>query len=477
MKLSLFVFACCLLFGTISYSQNNLRSPILHDFLQSKSLINASVGIHIVNTENGHTILEYNPDVRMIPASSLKLITSASALQILGDDYTFKTEIGFYGKISSGELKGDLVVIGGGDPTLGSEYFQDHYFNSHFLREWARQTKAAGIKKINGNLRIDVSIYDKERVPPTWIWEDIGNYYGAGANALTVYDNLFRITFKSPRTAGKPTEIINYYPKIEGLVFQNQVLSSDVNRDLAYVFGSPFDNIRQIRGTIPKKRKAFTIKAAIHQPEKIVAHEFKNYLAKEGIFFTGDVIFKTVDRNSFHCFYIQESPALKEIVKVINHESVNLFAEHLVKQLAYETEGKGNRERGIEIILDYWKKQDLQTNKFYMEDGSGLSHFNAVSPKTFTDILLKIKDDLSFTESLPNAGNGTVYHFSSKKFPEQTLLVKSGSMTRVRCYVGYLKTANGKRLAFAIMTNHFEGTHSALIKQIENLFEQLSNGK
>lgn len=434
---------------------------------------NAQVGIQIQDLNSGETIFGLNSNKLLIPASTMKIVTSASALEILGPNYRFDTQIGFVGELDTNkELNGDLVIIGGGDPTLGSVYFSDYELNSNFINNWVQKIKAAGISSIKGDLVLDGSVYDSEKIPPTWIWGDIGNYYGAGANAFTIYDNLFRITFKSPERAGELTEIISMYPKIEGLGITNEVVSSDVNSDQAYVFGSPLDKIKVIRGTIPKGRNAFTIKAAIHQPEEILACDLMTCMAKEGIFISGRIIFKKVDKSKFKTIYIQQSPALAEIVEILNHESINLFAEHLVYQIAAEKTGLGNRENGIEIIKEFWQSKGIQSEKFFMEDGSGLSHFDAISPLQMVSILDFMynhsENKEAFLNSLPNAGNGTLSGFNTEYFMDNTLKAKSGSMTRVRCYAGYLKLDSGHTIAFAIMFNHFSGSNQKLIKEIEN---------
>lgn len=473
MNLRFFLLFLFLLISLSGISQNKFEKEI-ERFLQQPEYINASVGIHVQKLETGETLFDLNSEKLLIPASTLKLITSATALELLGADYRFETKIGYSGKIEKNHvLNGDLIIVGGADPTLGSGYFQEHYFNKHFLEIWAERIKAAGIQQIKGDLVLDGSIYDSEKIPATWVWEDIGNYYGAGANAFTIYDNLFRITFRSPKKVNKLTEIISIYPKIDGLKISNEVISADNNSDLAYVFGSALDKKRVIRGTIPRNRKAFTIKAAIHNPEEILANELLKYLAKTGIFILGEIKFKTINKKAFQPIYIQESPTLEEIIKVLNYESINLFAEHLLKQIAVEKSGIGNRGVGIEIIRDFWQSKGISTQDFFMEDGSGLSHFNAVSPLFFTSVLSYMENTRSnkkiFMNSLPEAGAGTLNRFSKQLFPENCLKAKSGSMTRVRCYSGYLKMDSGETATFSIMVNHFSGGHSKLIGEIEKL--------
>ena len=196
-------------------------------------------------------------------------------------------------------------------------------------------------------------------------------------------------------------------------------------------------------------------------------------MAKEGIFISGDIKFQEIDKSKFQTVYIHESPTLAEIVKILNYKSVNLFAEHLVKQIAAEKTGIGNREKGIELITEFYKTKGILEDDFFMEDGSGLSHFNAISPDQITSILIymaqKSKSGEVFLNSLPNAGSGTLSGFSTELFPENTLKAKSGSMTRVRCYAGFIKTNLGKELAFSIMFNDFSGSDFKLVKEIENL--------
>ena len=476
MNLRIFTVIIAFLVGQCAVSQQKFDLA-LQKLLEQPDYVNATFGIHVLNLSTGKTLYSWNSDKRMIPASTMKVITTATALEILGSDYHFYTKVGYTGRISNKELNGDLAVIGGGDPSLGSEYFQNDYFNPHFLDIWAQKLKAAGITKIDGDLVLDASFYDTEKIPPTWIWEDMGNYYGAGASALTVFDDLFRITFSSPAKAGKLTKIISIEPKIEGLEITNEVLSSDLNRDEAYVLGSPLDKVRKITGTIPKNRKSFTIKASVQHPEELLAEAFIRHLALAGIFITGKIRFEQVNSKKFQPVYIQESPPLKDIVKVLNHESVNLFAEHLLKQVAAVKNGVGNRKAGIEIIRDFWKSKGIDTDALFMEDGSGLSHFNAVTPELFTEILdfmyNQSKNREAFISSLPKAGDGTLSGFDKVLFPGKTLHAKSGSMTRVRCYTGYLTLDSGQTTAFSIMVNQFGGTHSELISEIQFLLHEM----
>ncbi|MDD4225527.1 MAG: D-alanyl-D-alanine carboxypeptidase/D-alanyl-D-alanine-endopeptidase [Mariniphaga sp.] len=436
----------------------------------------AQAGIQIVDVETGEEVYGRNSEQLFIPASVMKLVTSAVALEMLGAEYRFLTRLGYSGKIVRGVLSGDLLIIGGGDPALGSEYFNDPYFVPHFLETWAKQIKALGINRVEGNLVLDGTWYDQEKIPPTWVWEDMGNYYGAGTSALTVYDNLFRIHFRSPAKPGMPTEIVSVQPEVEGLSFVNEVVSSDQNRDLAWVFGSPFDGARVIRGSIPKNRRLFTIKASNPYPEKILAEDFLQFLAREGIFISGEIVCQPVHQEVFKQVCLTESPPLSELIQVVNHKSVNLFAEHLVKQVAAEKKGIGSRQEGLTLITEFWKSKGLDVQRLFMEDGSGLSHFNAVSPAFLCSLLGYMEHSsvyTSFYESMPLAGSETLHVFRPANFPGKVIRAKSGSMTRVRSYAGYIQSGKGKKYTFAVMVNHFSGAPDELTATLEKIFSDL----
>jgi D-alanyl-D-alanine carboxypeptidase/D-alanyl-D-alanine-endopeptidase (penicillin-binding protein 4) len=364
-------------------------------------------------------------------------------------------------------LNGDLVVISGGDPTLGSSYFS----GKDFLHEWSEKIREAGIEKITGNIVLDGSNYEAEELPPTWIWGDIGNYFGAYFDAFTNHDNLFTITFKSGNT-GEQTEIISTTPAIEGLKIENQVVASEDNIDNAFVYGSPFDKNRIIRGTIPKERERFSIKASMPVPAELFGLMFIKAIQDEGIVFGGNSSVSSVKTENFTEIHTHYSPSLEAIIQQLNYESVNLFAEHLLVQLGFEKKEKGSREAGIAAIYSFWKKMNFETQNLVMEDGSGLSHFNVVTPSFLNEVLKYMyhsKNSESFIKSLPSAGEGTLSSFSNTTFPENTLRAKSGSMTRVRCYSGYITCDSGRILIFSIMVNHFAGIHSQLRSGIEHL--------
>jgi D-alanyl-D-alanine carboxypeptidase/D-alanyl-D-alanine-endopeptidase (penicillin-binding protein 4) len=437
-------------------------------------LSNASICIAVSDYKTGEILIKSEPQQSLVPASIMKVVTTATALEVLGPDFRFQTTMAASGIIRNDTLFGDLQIIGGGDPTLGSEYFPE---NNHFFVDWINAIRSRNIKVVQGNLILDATVYESQMIPNTWVWEDIGNYYGAGASGISVYDNLYQIHLSSGNVAGLPTKIERINPDIPGLDLQNEVLSSDQNSDQAYVFGSPMENRRVIRGTIPKNKSDFIIKASMPDPSVLLASEFRKELLKNGILVAGETKFEKAKNASSIVISVNQSPPLRDIIRVTNLESVNLFAEHFLKQLAFNSSGLGTTKDGCKFVVDFWKDKGLDMTGFYMNDGSGLSRFNAVTASQMVQIInyMKTKSAYSadFYESLATVGKGTLTVFRNENFPNQCLHAKSGSMTRVRCYTGYLTTDSGRELSFAFLLNNFSCSQSETIKKIEELLVEM----
>jgi len=472
----IFYFGIFSLFFFNGTAQNNITG-IQQKFNQWQSnqrFKNASICISVSDIQSGEELIKSEPQLSLVPASILKLVTTATALEIFGPDYQFKTTLSYSGIIRNDTLFGDLQIIGGGDPTLGSKYFQEY---NYFQEEWIKKIQQENIKVVTGNLVMDATIYESQAIPNTWIWEDIGNYYGSGASGISVYDNLYEIHLKSEIEAGKLTEITGIVPEIPNLDLQNEVLSSDVNSDQSYVFGSPMENKRIIRGTIPKNKTDFIVKASVPNPAALLSSEFRKKLTANGIAVSEITKYKKAKIDSSVQLSVFQSPPLRDIIRITNHESVNLFAEHLLKHLAFQKNGLGTTKDGCKFVLEFWKEKGLDMTGFFMNDGSGLSRFNAITASQIIDILNYMKTKSKYTndfyQSLATAGKGTLTVFRNENFPDKCLRAKSGSMTRVRCYAGYLNTFSGRELSFTIMLNNFSCNQSDATQKIQELLVEL----
>jgi len=475
MRRSLFILSV-ILFSYNSYSQE--KSFV--KFLADSTMKHASVSFYAADAETGEIVFEYNPEISLTPASVMKLITSAAALELLGPQFTFSTLVGYAGTLNehSGKLKGDIVIKGGGDPALGSKNFTEHY--QDFLSNWVTEIKKQGIRTIDGQVITDDSYYDYLPVPAKWLWEDAGNYYGAGAYGLSVFDNTYEIHFRTGPDSSDliVTEIVPYECKNE---FSSRLVAAGTT-DEGYVFSAPYNTYSWFSGSIPVNMDDFILKASITDPPLLMAKILTEKLKSEGITVSKGPTTSRLDRKSITTYFIPItetiSPPLKDIIEVLNHESVNLYAEHLIKELGKQYRHNGSTAEGVEVINNFLDTAGIGTDGLFIEDGSGLSPENAITTRQLVNLLIYMKKRgkyfPEYTASLPRAGkDGTLKNYFQDAAFNSRMIAKSGSMTRVRSYAGYITTQAGKEMAFSIIINNYSGPSKNIISGIEEILKDL----
>jgi len=433
----------------------------------------------VVECNTGETLLATNPQYCLVPASVQKLLTSAAALEILGGNFQFKTLLCANGKMENRKLSGDVIISGGGDPSLGSGYFSIEKEKPAFLSVWISMIQTAGIDTIDGTIIADPHCFSDIDVPPSWLWEDLGNYYGAAASGINVFDNTFSIEFQTPVENDKPTEIINIQPEIPKLILKNEVVSSAEQKDGTTVFGNANNNVRLIRGTLPSGKSSYPIKASIPNPALLTAYQLKESLSDSGIVVTGEakVSQKQIPTDRLQIMGVWSSPALSQIVEKMNHESSNLYAEAILKQIALTQKGEGTSEKGTEALMDFWKSKGIN-GTLKLADGSGLSRQNTLTAQTLTDLLVFMKNNSrwyeEFFQSIPVTGmDGTQKYYFQDSFLKGKLRAKSGSMKGVRSFAGYMTTQKGTEIAFCVIVNHFECGSFEMASKLEKLIEEI----
>jgi D-alanyl-D-alanine carboxypeptidase/D-alanyl-D-alanine-endopeptidase (penicillin-binding protein 4) len=436
----------------------------------------AGVSFLIRDLSTGEKIISADEEKPLSQASVLKLVTTAAAIEKLGPDYRFSTILGYRGTVRNGILKGDIIIKGGGDPSLASPDFAENYGN--LLEEWANAIKERGIKRVKGNIIADDTRYDNQPVPADWNWGDLGNYYGAGIYGLSLFDNTLKLHFATGDTGSTPV-LTSTDPLIPGLILENR-LRAYGSGDNGYVYLAPYSLNGWIEGTIPAGEEDFVLKASIPDPPHLAASLLRDMLIKSGIGVSGNAAAsRTVEGDcSEGLIEIKTvySPPLSDLIKVLNHKSVNLYAEHLVKELGYIKTGVGKFENGIEAIYEFLDSAGVDTGGLFILDGSGLSPQNALSAKGLTDLLAAMKRSKNYTyffNSLPEAGQtGTLKNYFKDPVFSGNLRAKSGSMSRVRSYAGYFKTLSGREMVFAVIVNNYTGSSRQLISSIEDILAE-----
>jgi D-alanyl-D-alanine carboxypeptidase/D-alanyl-D-alanine-endopeptidase (penicillin-binding protein 4) len=444
------------------------KNPVV-DFVNNPLLENANISLLVKDLSTNKTLFQYRPNNSTIPASTMKLVTTAAALEILGPKFCFQTKLEIDGKINSeGVLNGNLYIRGGGDPTLGSEHLGD----KDFLLKWVEEVKKAGIKQINGQIIADGTIYDDLGVNPKWTWEDIGNYYAAGAYGISYMDNTYQLVLRSGEN-GTTREILRIIPEIPAMTFENYLTSTSITYDSAFFYGAPHSYLRSIHGEIPANRFEYIIKGDIPNPGLLLAENFQDKLNESGITISklpSDIVTNESERR---VILVQESPPLSEIIKETNVHSNNGYAEQIFRYLALSKNKIGTSNGSVQVIRSFWKSKGLPVEQLFMYDGCGLSPVDAVSSQFLVDLLSYMQtispNREAFINSLPVAGkSGTLTNFLEKTELQGKVHAKSGTISRVKCYAGYIDLKK-KNYVFAIMVNNPNGTSKAVIRKMEEL--------
>lgn len=465
---------------------DNPLQNYLNTWVEDAYLKTASISFLAFDLNKRTIIADHNSRQALVPASTMKLVTTASALEVLGSGYRFSTRIEYTGAIdSNGVLNGDLIIKGGGDPSLGSSYFPT--FNNDFKDQWVKAVQENGIKSVNGQVIADASVFGINVMPANWSWGDMGNYYGAPANGLTIYDNKTDLIFRSGKNAGDSTWIDCTEPYVPGMLVHNSVKAANSSKDNAYIYGGMYDRIRLAEGSIPKNEEEFKVKASIYDPAYLASVEFEGALADAGI----NCAYRATTLRHKELFEGRSYEAeRKEIHKLsgatvgtltywTNLVSVNLFAEHLLKGVGVKLTGNGSTYSSSEAIKSFWTRKGVNMIGFEMTDGSGLSRANAVSARHLVRILSHMSGSgnaSTYKKSLSIAGHsGTLRSIGKGTKAANNLIGKSGSMTRVRSYAGYVKSASGRDLAFAIVVNNYTCTGYQMKQRLEKLMVEIAN--
>lgn len=467
------------------YGQNKIQTAI-DQFAASSHLKNASISFNIIDLSSGSTVASYNSTTVLPSASTTKLFSTATALEILGKNYRPETRIYTDGEIdSTGILHGNLWIRGGGDPTLGSKYYCTKGHERDFLYAWADSLKKKGIKKIDGGIIADASEFGYSGAPNGWNWVDMGNYYGAGPSGLTIFDNLIQYKFSVPGKVGSNSTIVSLTPSVPNLSVHNYVKAASGGGDNAYIYGAPYSLDRFVTGTLPAGSSGFIVKGSLPDPEFQFAYELEKVLRDRGIEISQEMnTARSMELKSGNWSYSKRTllfshfgATIGSIIDKTNERSINLFAEHLVNLVGFVKTGDGSTENGLRILENYWTNK-WSTKGMHVNDGSGLSRTNAISAANFTDLLKAIhqgKNGKRFKQSLPVAGvNGTMRNICKNQSGHGKIAAKSGSMTRIRSYAGYIDSSSGKKYAFALIVNNQTCSSSVLIDKMEVVFNVIS---
>lgn len=454
--------------------------------LQAPYMRGASFSLVVKDVQEGRMVYSYDTDRLQSPASVLKTVATATALEILGEDYRYPTTLEYDGILESGTLEGNLYIKGSGDPSLGSSHFAPG--QNKFLSTWIAALQKAGIKHITGSVISDESIFDTEGVSIKWLREDMGNYYAPGSYGISIFDNMYKLSLQTGAAGTRPV-LKGTEPDIPFIRFKNYLKAAPVSSDSAYIIGAPLDDVRYLYGVLPANREAYVLKGDIPDPALYLARYLTDQLQQKGIRVDGSPScyrieveenrWKKGERKEIVTTY---SPTLREIASVCNHVSHNLYADALVKTVGLQYKPRRNEMissfgRGVQVVKEYWEKKGLDVFPLRMNDGSGLAPADKVSAGFMGELLVYMATESAvsdaFIASLPQAGiEGSVRNFLKGSKLQGKAHLKSGGITGVRSYAGYI-TKDGKTYAVAVFSNNYSCPMSRMTGALEKLLLQL----
>ena len=466
-----FVFFLAGLFVGHRVSAQSNYIQVRERLLNNPAVQRGQVSWSLRDIASGQELDAYQSNKLMVPASVLKTFTTALALTRLQGTFAFETKVLVKGKIKRSSLRGDLMVIGSGDPSFGSGLAGSMPGDS-VLAQITRMLSEAGIERIAGDLVIDPFAfpYDHRVVSPSWIWEDLGNYYGAGAFGLNWRNNEFTVTLEPAKNHDDSCRVASVSNWAKHLELVNKIISTYDAEEDVYLFSAPFSSKVFLSGTVKRRGETFTERGALPDPPLAFGLELKEYLEAHGVKVDGSIKVASAGTNDAQVWKVFRSPDLRALITEVNQNSNNLFAECLGKRLGYGYSESGG-DALKRYLSEYRPEADLDMR---FDDASGLSRKNRISTSFQSRFLRNQSRSIEFgyfLGSLPLAGEeGTLKSF--RKINQ--LRAKSGSMEGVRAYAGYFFDAANHWISFSVIFNQVPAKGSEQKEMIADLLDAAS---
>lgn len=433
----------------------------------------AAAGVVVIDIDSNKVIAGHLQDQAMVTASTMKTVTSVTALETLGGDYRFKTRVYLQGNVKGDTLVGRVLIVGGGDPTLGSHYIKG---NPSIVSEIVSAIKQRGIHCITGSVATDESLYP---YPPYSIHWDVGDMawdYGAGVHALNFADNVMKVRFSVDKWGRfTPFRLSPAVPGVEVLNRMNYRAHGE-NIDFALEYGNP---ALVLMGDVCPG--SYNLTASNPAPAALLADSVAHALQRAGVrMIEGDDL-KAIESGRRDLLLTHESAQLTDIIESLLDRSDNMFTHALLRTVAINGGWRsGDIDRaGVDVVKRVLKRLGVETDALFMRDGSGLARAGKASPyllaSMLTAVAFKEYNGRRLCDLMPKAKNRVGSVLGNHRLANQIVL-KSGSMTDVQCYVGYYP-ADKPRYAFALLANNYTCSRADLRAHMSRLLIDLFAGK
>ncbi len=450
----------------------------LNGLIESPAARPAVWGVLVRSLDSGEVLFDHHGDRLLMPASTMKLVALAVAAERLGWDHRYGTELLSTGPIVDGTLDGDLLVRGGGDPTINAGGGRE----TPVFDDWADALLGTGITTITGRVVGDDDLVEEAAPGFGWSWDDLPHGYAAAGGALIHRGNTARLTVHSGSVAGEDT-LIEIDPPAVGPLVVNHVETSGPDAEPDLELRRAHDGALEVRGGIPASASPISLSAAVADPTLFFVRELTRALERAGIAVTGEAVDLDnldvpISDDTPALLVRHRSPPLSEIAVPLMRNSQNLYAEALLRTL-----DQGRRPRtaaaGRNIMREMLESWDIGPSRIVVADASGLSRYNYVTARALVDVLQRMYDHPRHAEpylaALPVAGeSGTLASRMSGTAAAGNARAKTGSMSNVRALAGYVTSADGEMLAFAVLANNFSGAAGPILGIIDRMVGQLA---
>jgi D-alanyl-D-alanine carboxypeptidase/D-alanyl-D-alanine-endopeptidase (penicillin-binding protein 4) len=442
-------------------------------------------GVSIKSLRTGETLYALNPGTFLMPASNMKVITAAVAAERLGWAATFDTRLVSSAAIENGVLRGDLIIVGSGDPSLGGRPGSA----AAVLDSWASQLKAAGINRIAGRIIGDDNVLDDEGLGQGWAWDYLGAGYATPAGGLSFNENTVQLTFTPGAAVGDPV-VVGGVPAGHGLTIVSAVVTgardSQTNLDYRRLPGS---SVLSVTGSVPLERTDVARSVSVDNPTLFTAGVVKAALGVRGIVVDGDpadldALPVPPDLAGSRTLATWTSPPLADILKVQLKVSQNLYADTMLELVGRVPAADGSIAPGtaaagrkaVEETLTAW---GIAPGTYLLADGSGLSRYNYLTADVLVRVLTHVYQDPKhrgpYTDALPNAGvDGTIGGRMKGTRAMNNARAKTGSIANARALSGFVTTADGEPLVFSFIANNFSVPQSQADALVDRMVARLA---
>ncbi len=458
--------------------QNGLTAD-LNRIFDDPVIARALVGVRVESLARPGVIYERNANSLVMPASNLKLFTLAASAERLGWNFTFETRLEAAGTVANGALHGDLVVVGGGDPSIGSQDFGA----SPMFNEWADALKRAGIQRVDGRLIGDDHVFDHANLGAGWAWDYLADGYAAPIGGLSYNENVAVVRLWPGDAPGEPVRV-EVTPPGHGLQVTNAVKTGDAASSASIDFSRlPGSERLTISGTAPAGGKVITRTAAIDNPTRFFVEALRLALADRGIRVTGgawdlDEVGKSPAETDRRVIARKQSLPLSALAGYWLKVSQNFYAEMFFKTLGRAPGQPGSAEGGRRAVREVLTPWGIPPDSYVMYDGSGLSRYNYVTAGGIVTLLRHVWEDETlrgpFVAALPVGGHdGTLSSRMKNTVLDANVEAKTGTISNVRSLSGYLETNAHEKLVFSMIVNHFTASDSAIDAVVEKALARL----